>query len=73
MRLIGTAVAIVAVIFFVAALLLNGDGGFKRMTTMSGIYAVERPAGHDVVCFVERSSGAMDCIKEPDGGDDVRD
>lgn len=55
-------VAAVVVAVFAGILILTGDGGLARMTTLSGIYAVERPGGHPVVCFVERAASAMDCV-----------
>ncbi len=54
------AVAVAGIIGVVA--MFNGDGGFKGMTTISGIYAVDKPQGYEVVCFVKKSSGYMDCL-----------
>jgi len=28
-----------------------GAGGFKRMVTITGVYAVCKPSGYDAVCF----------------------
>jgi len=39
-----------------------GSGGFKRLTTISGVYTVENPGNFPVVCFVEKSSGSMQCL-----------
>lgn len=39
----------------------NGDGGLRKMVTLGGIYSVE-PKGYDVVCFVEKSMGALSCL-----------
>lgn len=60
---------LIVVILFLAVYILNGDGGLKRMTTLSGIYTVE-PRGHEAVCFVERSSGSVSCLPKRwlDGG-----
>lgn len=58
---------IISILMFVcifAAYSLSGDGGLKRMTTLSGIYAVENPGGWPVVCFADKSSpeGGIDCV-----------
>lgn len=52
-----TAISIVGLLA-----VFTGDGGVTRMTTLSGIYAVDSPSGKAVTCFVERNSGAMDCV-----------
>lgn len=41
-----------------------GDGGLKRMVTMSGIYAVCKPGGYDAVCFLDADSreGGLSCL-----------
>lgn len=41
-----------------------GSGGFKRMVTLTGVYAVCRPAGYEVVCFLDADSpdGGMYCL-----------
>lgn len=41
-----------------------GSGSFKRMVTISGVYAVCRPAHYDVVCFLDADSkeGGMFCM-----------
>jgi hypothetical protein len=41
--------------------LTRGEGGFKKYTTLSGIYSVDMPDG--VRCYVNRDGGAMSCIK----------
>lgn len=59
-----TAIIVILLIAAIAASAMTGDGGIERLTTLSGIYAVEEPGGHKgVVCFAERSSGAMSCLK----------
>ena len=60
----GAIIALISLLCFgilYASTFFFGEGGLKRMTTISGIYAVE-PNGYDVVCFVERSSGSIDCL-----------
>jgi len=57
-------IAIALTLVFSIAFFLTGDGGLEKMTTLSGIYAVENPSGYKVVCFVERGSGAMSCLKD---------
>lgn len=47
--------------------LMSGDGGFKRMTTLSGVYTVKEPDGYPVVCFIEKSSGSMECLRLDEG------
>lgn len=43
---------------------ITGDGGFKRMVTISGIYSICRPDGYDVVCFLDADGkdGGMFCV-----------
>lgn len=47
-----------------AAYLVTGSGSFRRMVTISGIYAVCRPDGYDVVCFLDADSsqGGLFCV-----------
>lgn len=40
-----------------------GDGTLQARFTLGGIYAVERPGNYPVVCFVEKSIGAMSCLQ----------
>lgn len=49
-------------IFIACAVSFNGDGGLRRMVTLSGIYTVADPDGYPVVCFVDKGSRAMDCL-----------
>jgi hypothetical protein len=51
-----TGIAVVVAVFLTWFIYLRGDGGFERMVTMTGIYAVCQPGGYDVVCFVDASS-----------------
>lgn len=41
-----------------------GSGGFKRMVTLTGVYAVCRPNGYDAVCFLDADSkqGGLSCL-----------
>lgn len=43
---------------------LMGSGGFKRMTTITGIYSVCRPDKYEVVCFLDADSkdGGLFCM-----------
>ena len=66
-RKMGTIVYLtltLSVIAFVIGYLFIGDGGFEKMTTLSGIYAVDSPSGYPVTCFVERGSGDMSCVRK---------
>ncbi len=55
----GIALVIGLVIFS-----MMGAGGFKRMTTLTGIYAVCKPNGYDAICFLDADSkdGGLSCI-----------
>lgn len=46
------------------ALSMMGAGGFKRMVTLTGVYAVCKPGGYDVVCFLDADSkqGGLSCL-----------
>lgn len=59
--LIGAGLLSVAIGLYVS-ITLNGDGGLRRMVTISGIYTVADPGGYPVVCFVDKGSRAMDCL-----------
>lgn len=41
-----------------------GAGGFKRMVTITGVYAVCKPSGYDAICFLDADSkqGGLSCI-----------
>lgn len=41
-----------------------GAGGFKRMVTLTGVYAVCKPNGYDAICFLDADSkqGGLSCI-----------
>ena len=45
-------------------ILMVGDGGFRRVVTISGIYPILRPGGYDVVCFADSDSrdGGLSCL-----------
>lgn len=51
MKLAAIALAAIAAVAGVA-ILVSGDGGFKRMVTISGVYSVCKPGGFDAVCFL---------------------
>lgn len=60
-------VCLIAVLITVGALTIfemMGAGGFKRMVTVTGIYAVCRPGGYDAVCFLDADSkdGGLSCL-----------
>jgi hypothetical protein len=60
---LATAVAIVTLVAG-ALFLTRGAGSFSRLTTLTGLYAVEDVGGWSVVCFVNRDSGATSCLPE---------
>lgn len=49
---------------------LRGDGGFKRMITITGVYAVCKPSGYEVVCFLDSASdaGGLSCLPLSESG-----
>lgn len=55
MKLLGFIVGLIvlAVICGSVAVMLSGSGGWKRKITLSGIYAVCKPEGYPVVCFLD--------------------
>ncbi|WP_435018537.1 hypothetical protein TA3x_000514 [Tundrisphaera sp. TA3] len=60
-------IAFVAIISLVAVLSLSlsiGDGGFRRMVTITGVYSICRPDGYDAVCFVDADGkdGGLFCM-----------
>lgn len=61
-----------AIIFGVWGMM--GSGGFKRMVTLTGVYAVCRPGGYDVVCFLDADSkqGGLACVPLSLAGGDCR-
>jgi hypothetical protein len=59
------AIAIaVAVALAWAVVSVSGDGSFKRMVTISGVYSVCKPDGFEVVCFLDADGkeGGMSCL-----------
>jgi hypothetical protein len=48
----------------IALYLMLGAGGYKRWTTIAGVYSVCRPQNYEVVCFLDASSkhGGLSCV-----------
>lgn len=60
-------IAIVVVVCLILGFVgydMVGSGGFKRMVTLTGVYAVCRPGGYDAVCFLDADSkqGGLSCL-----------
>lgn len=60
-------IAVIIVLLLVgtyAIYLTMGDGGFKRMVTITGVYSICKPDGYDVVCFLDADGkeGGMFCL-----------
>lgn len=51
--LTATAVIITIIVLIAVAISMSGSGGWKRKITLSGIYAVCKPEGYPVVCFLD--------------------
>lgn len=67
MQIKSLALTVVLVALVAGALYLTrGAGSFSRLTTLTGLYAVEGVGGFRVVCFVNRDSGAMSCLPADD-------
>ncbi len=49
---------------------LRGEGGLTRMTSFTGIYAICKPKGYDVVCFGDTAGkdGGVACVPLKDAG-----
>lgn len=56
-------IAIVVILLVLGLLSIMGDGGFKRMVTISGVYSV-RSNDYPVVCFMDADSnqGGLSCL-----------
>jgi len=52
------------VIIAIIGAFFMGSGGFKRMITITGVYAVCKPSGYDAVCFLDAdsSNGGLNCL-----------
>ncbi len=63
MKLIAIILA-VAILSGLVGYTMLGAGGFKRMVTLTGIYAVCKPNGYDAICFLDADSkdGGLSCI-----------
>ena len=63
MKYAAIALAVAGVIVW-AVVSITGDGSFKRMVTISGVYSICRPDGYDVVCFLDADGkeGGMFCL-----------
>ena len=57
-----------------AVVAVTGDGSFKRMVTLSGVYSVCRPDGYDVVCFLDADGkeGGLFCMALSEAGGECR-
>ncbi len=57
---------VVAFLLFICYIIYDmmGAGGFKRMVTLTGIYAVCKPQGYPALCFLDADSkdGGLSCI-----------
>lgn len=53
---------------------MMGAGGFKRMVTVTGVYAVYKPGGYDAVCFLDADSkqGGLSCLPLSSVGNEKR-
>jgi hypothetical protein len=58
------AAGLIGVALVVGILTVMGDGGFKRMVTITGIYSICKPDGYEVVCFLDADGkeGGMFCL-----------
>ena len=56
------------------ALSVSGEGSFKRMMTISGIYTICKPDGYDVVCFLDADGkeGGVYCLPLAQAGGKCR-
>jgi hypothetical protein len=63
MRFAAIALAVVGVLVW-AVILVSGDGSFKRMVTVSGVYSICKPDGYEVVCFLDADGkeGGLACL-----------
>lgn len=54
----------ITIIILFAVWEMMGAGGFKRMVTLTGVYAVCKPGGYDAVCFLDADSkqGGLSCL-----------
>jgi len=61
---IALILGLVFLLIVVGLFYITGDGGFKRMVTISGIYSICKPDGYDVVCFLDADGkdGGMFCL-----------
>lgn len=67
MRIKSLALTVVLAALVSGALYLTrGAGSFSRLTTLTGLYAVEGVGGWSVVCFVNRDSGSTSCLPMSD-------
>lgn len=64
-------ICLVAVWFLMT---MVGSGGFKRMITLTGVYAVCKPGGYDAVCFLDADSkqGGLSCLPLASVGGECR-
>lgn len=60
-KIIGVILIVIVVLWLIIHTVF-GAGFFERIATIGGIYAVGKPEGYNVVCFVEKHGGAMSCL-----------
>jgi hypothetical protein len=58
------ALIVGALLFIWLLMLIMGEGALKRHITMSGVYAICKPEGYDVVCFLDADGkeGGLSCV-----------
>lgn len=63
MKYAAIAIAVVGIIVW-AVISVSGDGSFKRMVTLSGVYSICKPDGYEVVCFLDADGkeGGLACL-----------
>jgi len=63
MRLILIFITLLLLIGLSTLWLTLGSGTITKLTTISGVYAVCKPEGYNVVCFgIARNSETLSCI-----------
>lgn len=74
-RLLAAAIVAVIVVVLIGYgakfYFFNGSGAFERMVTHTGVYAVCKPKGYPVVCFLDADSkdGGLFCLPLSQVGD----
>lgn len=69
-RFIMVGIIVVIMVVLIVIFSITGEGSFKRLVTISGVYSICKPDGYEVVCFLDADGkeGGMFCVPLANAG-----